>query len=112
MRPILSAVFALVIAAGLGAGPAVAQDQTVTLVIKNHRFDKAEIELPANKRITLVVKNEDPTPEEFESHELRVEKVIPGGKEIRVTIGPLKPGRYRYFGEYHEDTAVGYATVK
>ena len=34
--------------------------------------------VPANKRIQLTVVNDDPTPEEFESKEMKVEKVIPG----------------------------------
>jgi hypothetical protein len=51
--------------------------------------------------------NSDDTPEEFESNSLKVEKVIPGGSKATVRIGPLKPGRYDFFGEFHEDTAKG-----
>ena len=63
--------------------------------------------MPANKRVKLTVVNDDPTPEEFESHALKVEKVIPGKSKGIVRIGPLKPGRYPFFGEYHESTAKG-----
>ena len=63
--------------------------------------------MPANKRVTITVINDDATPEEFESKALKVEKVIPGKSKGVVRIGPLKPGRYPFVGEFHEDTAKG-----
>jgi plastocyanin len=78
-----------------------------TLVIKDHKFDPAELKVPAGKRVKLLVHNQDGTPEEFESHSLNREKVIPGGAKGTIFIGPLKPGRYGFFGEYHEKTAQG-----
>jgi plastocyanin len=89
------------------ATPAVVQAQDLTITIKNHRFEPAELKVPANKRVTVTVSNEDATPEEFESHEMKFEKVIPGKSMGVVHIGPLKPGRYPFFGEFHEDTAKG-----
>lgn len=94
------------------AGPAFAQDTTFTLTLANNRFDKAELTVPANKKIVLVIKNTDKTPEEFESNDLRVEKVVAPGKEIRLTVGPLEPGSYVYFGDYHQDTAKGVLIAK
>jgi hypothetical protein len=84
-----------------------AQSTEFTIKIKDHRFTPAEMRVPANKQIKLVVVNEDRTPEEFESHELKREKVIPGNSRAQVFIGPLKPGRYPFFGEFHEATAKG-----
>jgi hypothetical protein len=89
-----------------------AQEPTYTLVIKDHKFQPTEIEIPAGQKITLLVKNEDPTPEEFESHQLKREKVIPGGKEITLSVGPLKAGRYEFFGEFNPKTARGYIIAK
>ena len=66
-----------------------------------------ELKVPANKRVQITVVNDDATPEEFESHEMKVEKVIPGKSKGVVRIGPLKPGRYPFFGEFHEATAKG-----
>ena len=88
-------------------GSAAAAEPEITLVIKNHRFEPAEVKVPANVRVKLVVDNQDATPEEFESHSLNREKVIPGGKKATLYIGPLKPGRYPFFGEYNEKTAQG-----
>jgi hypothetical protein len=83
------------------AAPAFAQDQTFALTIKDHKFEPAEIEIPANTKVTLKVTNADATPEEFDSSQLHREKVIPAGKDALIVIGPLKPGRYEFVGEYH-----------
>lgn len=88
------------------AGAARADDM-VTIVIKDHKFEPAEVKIPANKRVTLLVDNQDATSEEFESNEMKVEKIVGGRKQIKVMVGPLKPGRYPFFGEFHEATAQG-----
>jgi len=97
----------LAIAAVFVLAPALASAQSYTITIKDHRFTPAELKVPAGKRITVTVSNDDATPEEFESHELKFEKVIPGKSKGVVRFGPLKPGRYPFFGEFHEDTAQG-----
>jgi hypothetical protein len=91
----------------LAIGAAVAQTDEYVLTIKDHRFTPTELKVPANKRVQITVINDDPTAEEFESHEMKVEKVIPGKSKATVRIGPLKPGRYPFFGEFHEATAKG-----
>ncbi|CAI8745047.1 Plastocyanin [Methylocaldum szegediense] len=93
-------------------GGSVLAAETYTLVIREHRFEPAELEVPAGQKIKLVVKNEDPTPEEFESHSLKREKIIPGKSQITLSIGPLDPGTYDFFGEFHEETAKGRIIAK
>jgi len=94
------------------ATSASAQDPAFTLVIKDHQFQPTEIEVPAGQKITLTVKNNDSTPEEFESTELRREKVVAGGEQIIVYIGPLKPGKYEFFGDFNPKTARGHIIAK
>ena len=77
------------------------------LVIKNHRFEPTEIKVPAGQRVRLTVHNQDTTPEEFESHKLNREKVVPPGAKVVIFVGPLKPGTYEFWGEYNEATAKG-----
>jgi plastocyanin len=84
-----------------------AADPEVAIAIRDHRFEPAEIRVPAGQKIRLVVHNQDSTPEEFESHELNREKLIAPGAKANIFIGPLKPGRYSFFGEFHEKTARG-----
>jgi len=80
---------------------------TATITIRDHRFEPSEIHVPAGKRIALTVINADPLSEEFDSSALKVEKVIAGKSQGVVHISPLKPGRYDFIGEYHEQTAKG-----
>lgn len=84
-----------------------AADSEITLVIRNHRFEPSEVHVPAGKKIKLLVQNRDATPEEFESHELNREKVIAPGTGATIYVGPLRPGRYPFFGEFNEKTARG-----
>lgn len=83
-----------------------------TLIIKNHQFDPAELVMPAGKKVKLIVENQDATPEEFESHELNREKIIAGNSKASIYIGPLKPGKYPFFGEFNQATAQGFIVVK
>lgn len=91
---------------------AVAAEDSYAINIKNHRFEPAEITVPAGRKFKLVVNNQDATPEEFESHALNREKVIPGKTSASIWIGPLKPGSYDFVGEYHENTARGKIVAK
>ena len=84
-----------------------AADAEFRLAIREHRFEPAELRVPAGKRIKLTVVNLDPTPEEFESYELNREKLIPGNTSGVVYIGPLQPGRYPFFGDFHPKTTTG-----
>jgi hypothetical protein len=84
----------------------------VALTITEHRFQPEDIHVKAGAPFILVVTNQDPTAEEFESHELRLEKVIPAGKTVRLKMPALKPGTYRFFGEFHAQTAQGRLVVE
>ncbi len=84
-----------------------AADQEIEIVIRDHLFFPSMIEVPANQKIRLLIINEDPTPEEFESYELNREKVIPGNTRTVIFIGPLAPGEYPFFGEFYPRTAQG-----
>jgi plastocyanin len=77
------------------------------LSIENHRFVPERIEVPAGKKVKLIVENKDASAEEFESHALRVEKVIAGKSKATVFVGPLKAGEYKFVGEFNEKTAKG-----
>ena len=68
--------------------------------------------MPAGQRFTIHVRNLDPTAEEFDSSDLKVEKVIGGKGEGTIHIHPLAPGRYNFMGEYHEATARGVVVAK
>ncbi|MBL4804900.1 MAG: cupredoxin domain-containing protein [Alphaproteobacteria bacterium] len=88
------------------------EDGVYTIVIKDHKFTPEEIRVPAGEKIKLVVDNQDPTPEEFESDDFRREKIIAGNTQATIFVGPLKPGKYHFFGEFNLDTANGYLIVE
>ncbi|HYM31889.1 MAG TPA: cupredoxin domain-containing protein [Candidatus Cybelea sp.] len=100
---------AAVFLAGARAG---AVEESRALTIKDHRFDPAVLEVPAGVKVKLTVRNLDSTPEEFDSHALNREKVISGGGEAQIWIGPLDAGSYDFMGEYHADTALGKVIAK
>ena len=112
MRPTFTFTAAAALALlGLGQ-PALAADPEFTLVIREHRFEPAELVVPAGQKVRLVVENRDPTPEEFESYTLNREKIIPGNGRIVLYVGPLKPGKYEFFGEFNMATARGWLVAK
>lgn len=92
--------------------PAAAAEPEFALAIRDHHFEPAELSIPAGVKIKLRVENKDQTPEEFESHDLNREKVIPGNTTVSIFIGPLKPGRYPFIGEFHASTAKGVIVVE
>ena len=107
MTPLVAALAML--AVGTAAGHAVAADALaeVPLVIEANRFLPDEVRVKAGASFVLVITNRDRGPEEFESHDLRIEKVIPPGKTVRLRLPALKAGTYPFVGEYHEQTAKG-----
>ena len=94
------------------SGAGLAEESVYELVIKDHRFSPAILAAPANQKIRITVNNEDATPEEFESYALNREKVVAGNSRIVLFVGPLKPGVYKFFGDFHQDTAQGVLEVK
>ena len=89
-----------------------AEVEEYTITIKDHRFTPEELMIPANQKVKLIIQNDDPTAEEFESDDLHREKIVTGNRKITIVIGPLKPGQYKYSGEFHKDTAQGVIIVQ
>jgi plastocyanin len=102
---LMTAVFVSVVAFG-------ADDLSFELSLKDHTFTPSEITIPAGKPVKLTIKNLDSTPAEFESEDFRAEKIIPGGGEVSLHIGPLTPGTYGFFDEFHEDETKGTLVAK
>lgn len=104
MKHLVAIAFA---AAALFALPVLAKTPVFEIVIKNHRFEPETLVIPADTKVKLLVKNEDATPEEFESYELNREKIIPGNSKAYIFVGPLPAGEYPFFGEFNMKTAQG-----
>lgn len=89
-----------------------AATEEIELIIKDHLFFPATLEIPAGQKVRVRIINQDPTPEEFESFELNREKLVVGNGQTVVFIGPLEPGEYPFFGEFYPKTAQGVVIVK
>ena len=104
----LTAAFLVAIATVMVATAARAADpKEIPITIENNRFSPEEIKVKAGEPFVLVVTNKDKAPEEFESRELRVEKVIPAGKTVRIKVAGLRKGTYPFIGDFHSKTAQG-----
>ncbi|WP_341750341.1 cupredoxin domain-containing protein [Candidatus Tisiphia endosymbiont of Sialis lutaria] len=79
----------------------------IVTVIKNHRFEPDVITVPSGKKIRFIIHNQDNTVEEFESHDLHREKIIMPNDSINIILAPLAPGKYDFFGDFHQETAQG-----
>ena len=114
-RRLVFLAITLILLAGVVPPEAAAAEEAheVRITIRNNRFEPATIDVPAGRTLKLIVTNADSTPEEFESVALRIERVIQGGKTAKFTVRPLRKNRnYKFFGEFHKETAQGELVVR
>jgi hypothetical protein len=110
LRP---SILAAALLAAVLLAPAHGQElPSYQLTIRAGRFYPEVLEVPANTKFRLLIKNEGPGPEEFESAELRKEKVLAPGVQSFLIFQPLRPGSYKFFGEFHPETAQGRLVAK
>jgi plastocyanin len=105
------AVATLLTAALLAPQPAGAEDAVaLSLTLKDHKFDPAEVHAPAGKPIEFHVKNLNDIVSEFESSDVHFEKIVPAGGEVVLHVRPLEAGRYNFYDDFHRDSQ-GYLVV-
>jgi hypothetical protein len=112
-RLLVPAVLSVLLApALLFGGTALRAEDPVMLsiTIKDHKFDPAELHAPPGKPIAIRVKNLNDIVSEFESSDLHFEKIVAVGKEVTVYVRPQQPGKYKFFDDFHPDTQ-GYLVV-
>jgi hypothetical protein len=108
MRPLVAALFFIFTGSTLHA----ADMPTFVLVMKEGKLFPETLEVPANTRFRLEVRNEGPGAAEFESLELRKESVLAPGVTRTLVFYPLKPGTYPFFDDFHPETAQGRIIAK
>lgn len=108
MKSLMFVLFAVMLPLVASAADA----PSYTLTLKNHRYQPAQLRIPANTRIRLDVINQDPSPEEFESDDFAAEKIVMPNSRTSLFIGPFKPGRYHFYGDFHQPTAQGTLVVE
>jgi plastocyanin len=95
----------------IAAAPARADPPSFAITLKNNQFVPSQVQIPSGVKVKLVVKNENATASEFESTQLHREKVVTPGETITVFVGPLDPGSYEFFDDFHPQTR-GHLIVK
>jgi plastocyanin len=108
MRHLIRAAALLTIAA---AAPAFGDTPQIAISLKSQQFVPSEVAVPAGTKVELLVRNEDAIPAEFESTQLHREKVVTAGQQVSVFVGPLGPGSYEFFDDFHPQTR-GHLVVK
>ncbi|KZC34827.1 iron transporter [Rhodanobacter sp. FW510-R12] len=104
---------ALGVAACLFASTSAAAElPAYTLVAKDGRLTPAVLDVPAQTRFKIIVRNDGSEPIEFESLQLRKEKVLAPGAQSFVVIAPLRPGEYEFFDDFHPDSGRGRIVAK
>lgn len=91
-------------ALGLGLPHAHADDLlSYTVTLSKGRISPAALEVPAGKRIKLLLRNEGPGPSEFENLAMHVEKILAPGAQSFVVLSAMRAGTYRFIDEFHPD---------
>lgn len=101
---VLPVAAALVLATTAIGHLARADQPSFTILLKDRQFVPSTVEIPAGVKARLVVRNEGSTASEFESNQLHREKIVTPGGEISVFVGPLDPGSYEFFDDFHPQT--------
>ena len=107
-----SRVLAALFSVALGCAARADDVPEFQLVIKDHHYQPVELKVPADTKIKLIVKNEDATPEEFESTDFSRETVVLPNHTVVIYVGPLRAGSYGFFGDFHRETAQGRLIVQ
>ena len=84
-----------------------AEKFTVELEMNNGELTPPVLKVPAKTPIRIKIANTGTEPVEFESTQLRKEKVLAPGASSVVVIAPLKPGKYTFFDDFHLSHPAG-----
>ena len=106
-------IAALCVTIALASGALAADELPVyTLVARDGVFEPATLEVPAGKRFKIAISNAGKGPMEFESRDLRQEKVLAAGASSSIVINGLKPGSYPFFDDFHPDSGKAFIVAK
>jgi heme/copper-type cytochrome/quinol oxidase subunit 2 len=84
----------------------------IHIIVENKHFVPNEVTVPANKKVQLVVENHDALPMEFESTDLRREKIVVAHGTVSVWVGPLPAGTYSFFDDFGQVKPSGKLIAK
>jgi heme/copper-type cytochrome/quinol oxidase subunit 2 len=85
---------------------------TFAITLNSGSIEPPRLEVPANTKVKLTLRNTGRGAVEFEGRDVRVEKVLAPGAESFVVLPPMKSGTYRFFDEFHPDAKDMLVIVK
>jgi len=103
---------ALVMPLAMNAAARAEDDPTFRIEFRDGKVTPLRLEVPANRRIKLELHNLGNEPAEFESKELRKEKVLAPGASSTLVIRTLDPGEYDFFDDFHLDAPPAVLVAK
>lgn len=110
MKPALFGLF-LLLAAPIGAAKA-EEPPVFRIEFNDGVMSPKSLDVPANVKFEIELANKGQSPAEFESKQLRKEKVIAPGETVTMVIRGLDPGDYDFFDDFHPDAQPARLTAK
>lgn len=110
-RALLAAAAAAILLATPFDGRA-EDDPVFRIEFKDGVVTPLRLEVPSRRRFKLELHNRGETPAEFESRELRKEKVLAPGASSILVIRTLDPGEYDFFDDFHPEAPPAVLVAK
>jgi len=88
------------------------EDPIFRIEFKDGVMTPLRLDVPAKRRFKLELHNLGETPAEFESRDLRKEKVLAPGTSSTLVIRTLDPGEYDFFDDFHPDAPPAVLVAK
>jgi hypothetical protein len=98
-----SPIFTTIAITTLLSSSSVFASDTISIEMKDGKFNPSVISVPVHQKVELFVKNAERAEVEFESYELDREVKIPSGETARIFVGPLEAGMYPVFDDNNPD---------
>jgi hypothetical protein len=102
--PIFVLLAAILLGAALGVPARAGENPVFVIEFADGAITPQTIEVPAGRPFKLELRNTGTSPVEFESLELRKEKVLGPGVTSFIVIRRLSSGEYRFFDDFHPGT--------
>jgi len=108
MNRILVNLGAGLVFASAAAAPVHAEDAaTYEIRLEGQTFTPSELRVEAGKPFIIKFTNANKAPAEFESIDLKIEKIVPANSTVVVRSRAVDKGTYVFVDEFQEDVAKG-----
>lgn len=101
MKPLFVALYITVLSQAYSSVSCAKEKFTIELEMNNGELIPPILKVPTKTPVRIKIRNTGTEPVEFESVQLRKEKVLAPGASSIVVIAPLKKGNYTFFDDFH-----------